>query len=231
MPSRLAKLAGCNATVEEFFPAGIARSLPKSSIELESLLGEVAPPSDSLLGHQFQCLLHEVQSTSCDAKRLVTGRSEGELTARLRPDSWSVTECLEHLALTTQAFVPAIEGIMPRTPLLTKNRPLRRNALATVLIRALEPPYRLRHKVLAHLAPQQNDFRSAWNAFQESQQELAQVIRSAVGLAIDTVRIESPVCSRLRYNVYGAFGIVAAHQRRHLWQAEQILRDLGRHGA
>jgi hypothetical protein len=172
-----------------------------------------------------------VQSATSHAKRLVLGRSEQDLTTRLQPDSWSVTECLEHLALTTRVFLPSIAEIMAQTPKLTRSRSLRCDTLAKVLIRTLEPPYRLRHKVLAHLAPQRHDFPSAWKAFLDSQDELEQSIRSAAGLAIDTVKIQSPVCSRVSYNVYGALGILSAHQRRHLWQVEQILQALDRRTA
>ena len=111
-------------------------------------------------------------------------------------------------------------------PRLTTNRPLRTGALARLFIRNLEPPYRLRFKVLAPLVPRQHDFNSAWGAFQESQAQLAKTIRSAAGLAIDQVRIKSPVYGRFSYNVYGALRMLAAHERRHLWQIEQILEAL-----
>jgi hypothetical protein len=35
------------------------------------------------------------------------------------------------------------------------------------------------------------------------------------------VRITSPFNERVRYNVYSALTILAVHQHRHLWQAEQ----------
>lgn len=230
MTSRLSELAGCPATAEEFFPAAIAGN-QSSSAELEAVLAGIAPVGGSSLGVQLACLFEQVQSTTNHAKRLVLVRSPEELTTRVRQDSWSVTECLEHLALTTRAFLPPIVQIITKTPRLTRSRSLRCDVLARVLIRTLEPPYRLRHKVLAHLAPQQNDFPAAWKAFLESQDELGGIIRSAVGLAIDTAKIQSPVCSRMSYSVYGALGILAVHQRRHLWQIEQILRAVDRHAA
>jgi hypothetical protein len=36
----------------------------------------------------------------------------------------------------------------------------------------------------------------------------------------------SPFDSRVRYNLFSAFRIIAAHQRRHLWQAEQAIGSL-----
>jgi len=80
--------------------------------------------------------------------------------------------------------------------------------------------------VLAPLVPRQHDFNSAWSAFEKSQAQLTQTIRSAAGLAIDQARVESPVYARFNYNVYGALRALAAHERRHLWQIEQILKAL-----
>jgi hypothetical protein len=231
MTSRLSELAGCTAMVEEFFPIAVAANWPSPGIELGAVVGREGHNRDSSIGLQLIALLEQVQSVTNRAQRLVLGWSEEQLSTRPQPASWSTTECLEHLALTTHVFLPSIAEIMAKTPRLTKVRTLRCDALAKVLIRMLEPPYRLRYKALPHIAPRRNDFSSAWKAFLESQEELAEIIRSAVGLAIDTVKIQSPVCSHFNYSIYGALEILSAHQRRHLWQMEQILQALSRSAA
>jgi len=80
--------------------------------------------------------------------------------------------------------------------------------------------------VLAPLVPCDDDFDSAWNAFELSQAELTKTIQSAVGLAVDQVRVKSPVYGGVSYDVYGALRMLAAHERRHLWQIQQILKAL-----
>lgn len=175
---------------------------------------------------QLDTVLNQAQNVTLKAKTLVVKYSQTDLTTRLESASWSVAQCLDHLAQTTNAFVPAISSAIARAPRLTTNRALRTGALARFFIRNLEPPYRLRLKVLAPLVPRQHDFTSAWGAFQESQALLANTIRSAAGLAIDQVRVKSPVYARFSYNVYGALRMLTAHERRHLWQIEQILEAL-----
>lgn len=179
-----------------------------------------------LSARQLDDVLHQVENITLRAKNLVAGRSQRDLATSLEATSWSVVECLDHLTQTANAFIPAIASAMADAPRLTTNRALRTGTLTRLFIRNLEPPYRLRFKVLQPLMPRRQDYDSAWSAFEESQVQLAKTIQSAAGLAIDQVSVESPVYARFRYNVYGALCMLAAHERRHLWQMEQILKAL-----
>jgi hypothetical protein len=49
-------------------------------------------------------------------------------------------------------------------------------------------------------------------------------VRQADGLPIQAIKITSPVDVRARYNVFATLSIMARHQHRHLWQAEQAAR-------
>jgi hypothetical protein len=175
---------------------------------------------------QLDDVLHRVENVTLRAKTLVAGRSESDLATSLEATSWSVVECLDHLTQTANAFIPAIASAMACAPRLTRNRALRTGTLTRLFIRNLEPPYRLRFKVPTPLIPRRHDYDSAWGAFEESQVQLAKTIRSAADLAVDQVRVESPVYARFRYNVYAALCMLAAHECRHLWQMEQILKAL-----
>jgi hypothetical protein len=175
---------------------------------------------------QLETVLNRVENLTLNAQGLVAGRSQADLTTSLESTAWSVAQCLDHLAQTTNAFLPAISSAIARAPRLTTDRSLRTGALTRLFIRNLEPPYRLRFKVFAPLVPRQRDFNFAWGAFEESQAQLVKTIQSAVGLAVDRVRVESPVYARFSYNVYGALRMLMAHERRHLWQIEQILKTL-----
>ncbi len=201
-------------------------------------LSETAPPSSKPLHHviadsesgasfsQLGNLLEQFHCATREARKLVLGRSAAELTKRLKPKSWSAAECLDHLARTTASFLPAISRAVATAPKLTTNRSLWTGTIALLLIRNLEPPYRLRYKVIPQLVPEVTDFEAAWSAFEQSQSRLSEAICSAAGLAIDKVKVPCPVCAHVAYNAYGAFRMLAAHQRRHLWQMEQILGAL-----
>ena len=169
---------------------------------------------------QLDTVLNQVENVTLRARNLVAGRRQAQLATSIELTSWSVAQCLDHLAQTTNAFLPPISAAIARAPRLTTNRALRTGALTRLFLRNLEPPY------LAPLVPRQRDFNSAWAAFEQSQAQLAKAVQSAIGFAVDRVRVESPVYARFSYNVYGALRMLAAHERRHLWQIERILKTL-----
>src|SRR5450755_1913967 len=172
---------------------------------------------------QQTMIADQIRQMTRDLEIIVLQRDRADLTIRLKPGAWSVAECLDHLTQTTRAFLPAISDAIAEAPKLTRNRRLRTGILPNLFIRNLNPPYRIRFKVLPQLTPQNPDSETAWTSFVESQSELLATMLSTAGLAIDQVRIKSPVYARISYNVYGAFRMLAAHQSRQIWQIEQIL--------
>src|ERR1700728_4023553 len=139
---------------------------------------------------QLEAVLNQVENVTQKAHDLVIRRSLALLTTSPESRSWSVTQCLDHLALTTTAVLPGISAAIVRAPRLTTDRPLRTGALTRLFLRNLVIPCRLRLRVHSSLAPGQHDFNAAWGAFEESQAQLTSTIRAAIGLAIDQVIVE-----------------------------------------
>ncbi len=175
---------------------------------------------------QLAAIAGQIQQITRDAEFQIRNRDKADLCARLEHGSWCVAECLDHLTQTTRSFLPAISDAIAEAPKLVANRRLRTGILPSLFIRNLNPPYRLRFKVLPQLTPRNVDAETAWADFVESQSQLLETVLSAAGLAIDRVTIQSPVYARISYNIYGAFRMLAAHQSRHIWQIAQILKAL-----
>lgn len=176
-------------------------------------------------------IVEQIRQITRFAEALVLQRDRADLVTRLKPGSWCVAECLDHLTQTTRAFQPAILEAIAEAPKLTRNRRLRTGILPSLFIRNLNPPYRIRFKVLPQLTPRSPDSETAWAGFVESQSQLLETLLSTVGLAIDKVRMKSPVYARISYNIYSVFRMLAAHQSRHIWQIEQILKTLDKRSA
>lgn len=189
--------------------------------EALSLLG-----GESVALQQLAKIAQQILQVTRDAELQIHGRDKTDLGTRLQVGSWCVAECLEHLTQTTRSFLPAIANAIAQAPKLRGNRPLKTGIAADLLIRTMKPPYRVRFNVLPQLAPQHLEAETAWTAFAKSQSELLATVLSAASLAIDEVRIKSPVYARVNYNIYAAFRMLVAHQSRHIWQIKQILKAL-----
>jgi hypothetical protein len=172
----------------------------------------------------------QLEAASDRARRIVAGMSRGHLDRRPDAGSWLVAECLRHLTLTTDAFLPPIRAALEeglRKKLAHSGGRFRMGATARMLAWWLEPPYRMRSKASPPFVPDVEDPARVLPEFLDRQEKLLSAVADADGLALDRLSIPSPFAARLRYNVYAAFVLIAVHERRHLWQAEQVVRRLG----
>jgi hypothetical protein len=80
----------------------------------------------------------------------------------------------------------------------------------------------MKTKTLPAWEPQRPAVERVLPDFLKLQQRLKNSLRLADGRAIDKVKIRSLFDQRIRYNLFSFFHVMAAHQRRHLWQAERV---------
>lgn len=167
----------------------------------------------------------QFEAASSRAKQLLTGNSEDTLTRRAQPDRWSAAECVAHLTLTNQHYPPLIREALEKAP--PGDGPYRMDFRGRLLRWILEPPYRSGVKTMPSMEPPTGESpEQALAGFLASQEELLQLLEVARGKALGKTTITSPFSKRMRYNAYSCFQVLAAHERRHLWQAEQALAQM-----
>jgi hypothetical protein len=175
-------------------------------------------------------LEEEFNSATARARKLVETTEPRLFTVRPNISAWSAAECLAHLSITTDMFLPVLAQAeeKARQAGAGKRRP-RMDWIGAVLRWFMEPPVRTKVKTSAPLVPRAIRAKAeALGEFMSLQEKLVDLIHSARDLDISKVKIISPFDKRVRYNIYSAFRIVVAHQRRHLWQAEQAVENLRR---
>lgn len=174
----------------------------------------------------------ELEEATRRAWALVHSTDGRLFTVRPHPSSWSAAECIAHLSVSTQMFLPVLEEALAearRRGWKAKKRGPSMDVVGRVLRWFLEPPIRQRVKTTAPLVPKAVRAKAdAFGEFAGLQNKLSEVLTSARDVDVSRVKIVSPFDKRVRYNVYSAFRIVVAHQRRHLWQAEQAVAALRR---
>jgi hypothetical protein len=177
------------------------------------------PPQISALVSEFTVLRQRVEE-------MFQQHPADRLSAKPYPARWSATECVSHLNLTTKMYVPLIHSEIRRAreQRIEGSGPFAMDWVGRFLAWFLEPPYRVRSRTVAGAVPV--GARSAAVVLEEFKALNAQLISLLIetrGLALDSVTVASPFNGRMKYNLYSVFHILAAHERRHLWQAEQAL--------
>ncbi len=173
----------------------------------------------------------ELNETTARAWKLVNSTDGRLFTVRPQPAAWSAAECLAHLSISSELFLPALRTAIDdgrRNGLTSKKqKEPSMDLLGRVLRWAMEPPIRKRFKTAAPFVPKSVRAKAdAFGEFAALQSKLIDLLHDARGLDFTKIRITSPFDKRVRYNLYSAFRILTAHQRRHLWQAEQAVAAL-----
>ena len=178
-------------------------------------------------------MLEEVEAELDDATKrawqLVKSTDPRFFTVRPTPGSWSAAECLSHLSISTEEFLPLLRNAIDEAKAkgFTSTKKPSMDVVGRVLRWFLEPPIRQRVKTAAPFVPKSVRAKAeAFGEFSSLQSKLVDLMHEAEGLDLKKVKLVSPFDKRVKYNVYSAFRIIVAHQRRHLWQAEKAVEDV-----
>ncbi|HEX7150834.1 MAG TPA: DinB family protein [Thermoanaerobaculia bacterium] len=176
----------------------------------------------------------EINDATARARHLVDSIDGRVFTVRPNPNSWSAAECLAHLTLTTESFIPILKTAIDdgRKRNVTAKKPPTMDLIGRLMRWFLEPPMRSRVKTSAPFVPRSTRAKSeAFSEFAALQQKLLETVREADGLDLAKLKIVSPFDKRVKYNLYSAVRILTAHERRHIWQAEQAIAEIEKHYA
>ena len=154
-------------------------------------------------------------------------------SVRTDPAHWSVAECVAHLNLTSEAYVPRLQKAIAEARQMPpmKGGNYRRDVKGWLLSSMMGPlpaigKVRLgRVKTTPAFVPTGNEASNVLLAeFKRHQLELGRMLKESDGLQLDKVSIVSPFGEKMRYSCYSAFTILPRHQDRHLDQAERVWR-------
>jgi hypothetical protein len=204
------------------------RALPHGVHDLPGKTSTGSPMTTEL-SPQVSRLRDELLAASEKAAALVRSSRPDRLTARPAPDGWSAVECLIHLNLTSKQYIPLIHTAIQLAEQEGKlaNGSFHLDWKGRLLAWFLEPPYRMRGKTIPHAIPDRpRPPEPVLEEFTALNRQLIEMIEVAAPLAMNEIRIVSPFNGKASYNLFATFHVVAAHERRHLWQAGKALASL-----
>ena len=179
---------------------------------------------------QLADVVQSLESAQSHLRRLTDTLPDPDWNRKPAADRWSAAECVEHLNLTSRAYIPLLRDAVARAGEVRRapKTHYRHDALGWFLSKMFGP---LRHlgkirlvrvKTTPAFEPKPGRSRTEiLSDFVRLQAALISLVRSADGLPIDDVKIISPFGGRMRYGAYSALVIVSRHQHRHLEQAEE----------
>ena len=168
----------------------------------------------------------QFEATKREAATLVAGMSDAQLNWR-PAKRWSVGQCLMHLATGTDAVLPAIDRAIGKAREQGWPRPagpVRFGWMARMMVGSMEPPPKRLMKTWPIFEPptevlRRDDVLQALNAARD---RILERTRQAEALDYRRAIVVSPVSWLIRIPLGGYLAFLAAHDRRHLYQAQQV---------
>lgn len=179
---------------------------------------------------QLRAITDSLDSAQKRLRRLSDKRTDREWNKHPGPARWSAAECIEHLNITSRAYVPRLRDAIAQAKALggTPQKHYRRDPLGWFMSMMIGPRRGLARfrtpkvKTSPKFTPAKLRSRSdVLSDFVKLQAELTSLVRSGDGLPLDQVKIVSPFGERMKYSAYSAFMILERHQHRHIQQAEE----------
>ena len=182
----------------------------------------------------LQKLWDDTDAADRAAERLAAGLSDAQFF--WQPDGgrrWSVALCLDHLAVANTVYAGsmamAIETAKARG--LTRREPARPGLLGRMFANSLEPPVKIRSSAPGKIKPMPSRGREEiMRAYREAHDEIRRLLRESASIDVNRATFPNPFFSFVKVTVATGFQVMCAHDRRHLWQAEGVVRELGRQG-
>lgn len=168
-------------------------------------------------------LAFELVANDQTAQALLVGLTEEQLNWRPAPGSWSVGQCLEHLCILNELYLPAISAALQGKPDAPVEQItsgwfgrwfIRRFAEASPNIKRAPAPSKIRPTARVGL--------SVLDRFMSSNKACRELIIRARAKNVNGIRFWNPLVPGIRFTVGTGLQVIASHERRHLLQAERV---------
>ena len=179
------------------------------------------------LPDDVQRVIDQLDEADRRADTITAGLSDAQF--HWQPDGgrrWSVAQCLEHLAVGAIVYAAPMRGAIDRA---RQERSVRRGPFAPgffgrQFVNSLEPPVRFRGRAPKAIVPSSSLSRAEiLSRFHGSHSDLKAMAREAAAIDANRATFQNPFLKMVRMKISTAFHVINAHDRRHLWQAEQVM--------
>lgn len=189
----------------------------------------MATSSHPPMAPELEAFREEFDAISADADSLLASLSDSQFYWAPDVDTWSVAQCFEHLNVTARSYLPMLDESIASAKRfgVYATGPFRYRWFSRYFVKSMEPPVRRRFKAPAvfqpapRTAPQRKRVEIE-AGFRGYQVQFVDRLRQANGVDLAKARVQSPANRWIRLELGAGFALMAAHERRHLWQARRL---------
>jgi len=168
-------------------------------------------------------LVEDLNASDERAEKLVEGLSEEQLNWQPAQGRWSVGQCLEHLCITNDAYLPAIAAALKERPDEPVEEIIPGWFGGWFIRNFVEPaPQGKRAPAPAKIRPAAVIGLPVLGRFLSSNRVCRTLIADTRNKDVNHIRFWNPLVKGIRFTVGTGLEIIAAHERRHLLQAERV---------
>jgi hypothetical protein len=151
-----------------------------------------------------------------------------QLAWTARPGEWSICQCLEHLCLASDVYLPAIATSLVDRPVAVVQE-ITPGWFGRWFIRNyIEPSAKTRTaRAPKKSVPTGPVDPAILDRFLRSNDDARKIIRSARNYDVNRIRFTNPFVPLIHFTVGTGFEVLSKHQRRHLLQAERVRQAPG----
>lgn len=161
------------------------------------------------------------------ADKLKSDLTEEKFNQKPASGGWSVGECLQHINITAEQYIPRIDiciNIAREKKLFTDEK-FKARFIQNKLISSLEPPYKRKIKTFKAFEPASElEMHATFDSFKKFNDQIINFVNESNGINLRKAVLVSPVSKLVRLKLGEAYLLLATHTRRHLWQAEQVIK-------
>jgi hypothetical protein len=195
---------------------------------MSSIIPSVDGAHEGPLATDLADCLRQLDGVDADAAKLLNGLTEVQFHWSPESSRWSIAQCLVHLVIVGGKYLAILDETIDnaRADRLLSRGPFRYGFIERWFVRSTEPPPGIRLRTpLAARPPDDQALPGVIANFLAMQDEMRKRIRAANGIDLARAKVSSPFIRALRMGLGPCFEFLAAHERRHLWQAWQVRKD------
>ncbi len=174
----------------------------------------------------LQDLLDQIDAADRTGAALAAGVTDEQFHWRpLGGRGWSVAQCLDHLGIMNKYYGAAVRRGLEdgQRRNLRHGGPGRPTFFGRRFIASFEPPVRMKLKTPKVARPLLVKSREEiMRTYHEAHEVVRRLIVDAADIDVNRATFQNPFIPLVRMRVATGLAILAAHDRRHLWQAEQV---------